>query len=87
MKLPVLIVTRLNDLILYSFLDNNANVEKTYRLSVKRRLYVRCMRVYAELFKGKSTEMLNSKGGLDKPYFYNDLLEGDKFALEFKEDA
>ena len=38
----------------------NPGVHKAYRLEVKRKLYIRCMRSYGELFKGKK-ELLQAR--------------------------
>ena len=56
MKLPVPVVLRLADMIIYCHMEAgqlNHKVHDTYRIAVKKRLYVRCMKVYPELFKGK----------------------------------
>ena len=78
MKIPVVIVYRINDLAVYSKLQSPAMTQ--YRLSVKRRLFIRCMRSYAELFSGRKEELCASKRYLKEPYLYNDLLEDDQFA-------
>lgn len=52
---------------------------RAYRLSVKRRLYVRCVKLYPELFKDKEKGGAKGKGGLVEPYIWNDLLDDDQF--------
>lgn len=79
MKLPVQVISRLNDLVVYSFMDSNTQVVSAYRLTVKKRLYVRCMRVYAAIFKNRAKELLNREAAYETPYVYNVHLEGDKF--------
>lgn len=79
-KLPGSIVLRLNDLLIYSRLAKNPNVEKEYRICVKKRLYIRCMNSYAELFRGSKEKVCPKTGGIQAPYIYNDLLEDDQFA-------
>jgi len=45
---------------------------------MKRRLFIRCMRSYAELFSGKKEEIAPESGSvLAKPYLWNDLMEED----------
>lgn len=39
---------------------SNPAVHKAYRIEVKKRLYIRCMRSYGELFKGKK-ELLQAR--------------------------
>ena len=74
-KLPVNSIYRLNDLLMFAHLD--FAVEREYRLCMKRRLYIRCMRAYAELFTGKKQELGMDSSALAKPYLYNDLMEDD----------
>lgn len=62
MKLPVNNVFRLNDMLIFARIDTEestsaAAVETEFRLCMKRRLYIRCMRTYAELFVGKREEL------------------------------
>ena len=59
-KLPETVILRLINLLVYSHMEGKATnpaVHRTYRIEVKKRLYIRCMRSYGELFKGKK-EML-----------------------------
>lgn len=88
--MPVNNVFRLNDMLLYTKLDHkNEAIMREYRLQLKRRLYIRCMRSYAELFVGKHEELGMQGCGdacLSKPYLYNDLLEEDQFALKEQPD-
>ena len=82
-KLPESVVLRLINLIIYSNMDgvaSNPKVHHAYRMEVKKRLYVRCMKVYHELFRGKK-EILQEreaggkgamiKGGEINPYIWN----------------
>jgi len=51
LKLPASNIYRLNDLLLYSRLDSiRVQSVRTFRLEMKRRLYIRCMRNHPELF-------------------------------------
>lgn len=86
LKLPQKTIMRLHELILFAALDTGAKreeVERAYRLAVKRRYYLTCMREYVTLFKG--SEVLQTKGGLTSPYIYSAILfeEGrDPFCRE-----
>lgn len=75
---------RLHELILFSVLDTGAKreeVEKAYRLVVKRRYYVKCVRDYLALFRGSEILSSQAKGGLKHPYIYcSSMIEsGDAF--------
>ncbi len=78
-KLPISLIYRLNDLILYSRLNTNLPQTTTsFRLCMKRRLYIRCMRSYAELFSGKKDEIAPEHGAvLSEAYLYNEIMEDD----------
>ena len=67
----------------------NPNVHKTYRLLLKKRLYIRCMKIYPDLFKGKLEMLeLKSKGKDPKtyedvvPFIWNSSIEGDELCVE-----
>lgn len=50
---------------------------------MKRRLYIRCMRSYAELFSGKKEQIAPEHGAvLKEAYLWNDLMESDQFCRE-----
>jgi len=91
LKLPQKTIMRLHELILFSALDTGAKreeVERAYRLAVKRRYYLTCMREYVTLFKG--SEILQTKGGLTSPYIYSaSMLEqgSDPFCQEESKEA
>ena len=54
---------------------------------MKRRLFIRCMRSYAELFTGKKDEIAPESGSaLSQPYLWNDLMEDDQFARNVAPD-
>lgn len=56
LKLPPSVVQRLIDLLIFSKLEMitvNPKIHHVYRLMIKRRLYIRCMKIYPELFKGR----------------------------------
>ncbi len=54
---------------------------------MKRRLFIRCMRSYAELFTGKKEEIAPESGSvLQQPYLWNDLMEDDQFAKNVAPD-
>jgi hypothetical protein len=82
LKLPPSIIYRLNDLIIWARLNPNfSEAHREYRLSMKRRLYIRCMRSYPELFSGKKDEIAPQHGAvLSESYLYNDIMEEDQFA-------
>ena len=83
MKLPCSIIIRLSDLLLFSRLEAlEGDAEKAFRLAVKRRYFIRCMKTYVELFQHKKDRITPKVGGIKEPYIYNDLLEDDQFALE-----
>ena len=53
LKLPTRVILQINDLLIYSRLDKaNKAVETEFRLTIKRRLYLRCINAYPELFIG-----------------------------------
>ncbi len=55
-KLSELTILRLIDLIVYSHMESkvsNPTVHNYYRILVKKRLYLRCMKLHPELFEGK----------------------------------
>lgn len=54
LKLPDHVILRLQDLLTYSRIKAGGGKEdavRAFRLSVKRRLYIRCVKIYPELFK------------------------------------
>jgi hypothetical protein len=56
LKLPETTITRLIDIVVFSHMEgkgSNPAVHSSYRLLVKKRLYIRCMKVYPDIFKGK----------------------------------
>ena len=78
LKLPTRVILQINDLIVYSKLDiKNEVIMKEYRLTIKRRLYIRCMNAYPELFTGARDRLSTKAGGLKIPYIFNELLEDD----------
>ena len=63
---------------MYSRLDKkNEAVMTEFRLTLKRRLYLRCMSAYPELFVGARERLSQKTGGMKEPYLYNDVLEDD----------
>ena len=53
LKLPYRVIVQINDLLVFSRLDQKNEAVKTeFRLTLKRRLYLRCMSAYPELFVG-----------------------------------
>ena len=87
MKLPTRVILQINDLLVYSKLDtNNQAVMTEFRLTIKRRLYIRCMNAYPELFTGARERLSTKTGGLKAPYIFNELLEDDQFALKTGEE-
>ena len=76
MKLPEKIILRLNEIVVYSALDSGPAkdlVERAFRLEVKKRYYLTCVRDYLHLFKGLDDGILGQHfhGGLKEPYIYN----------------
>ena len=56
MKLSNQVVSRLIDLVVYSSMESsalNAKLHNTYRIQVKKRLYLRCLKVYPDMGKDK----------------------------------
>ena len=87
LKLPPRVILQINDLLVYSRLDNSKEAVKTeFRLTIKRRLYLRCMSAYPELFVGARERLTQKTGGLKEPYLYNDVLEDDQFARKTGEE-
>jgi hypothetical protein len=83
LKLEGNTILRLNDMIIQVRMGGrklDELVQREFRLSVKRRLYLKCVRIYPELFKNKDKGAARQKG-LNEPYIWNDLLEEDQFAL------
>lgn len=54
MKIPEQIVNKLHDLVLFAALDEKEIVQKAYRIMIKKRYYLRCVRDYLTLFKNNS---------------------------------
>ena len=78
LKLPTRVILQINDLIVYSKLDTkNQAVMTEFRLTLKRRLYIRCMNNYPELFTGARERLSTRSGGIKEPYVFNELLEDD----------
>ena len=62
-KLPINTIQRLIDLIIYSNMEgplSNPAIHRVYRLIVKKRLFIRCMKCYGELFRG-TKEVLSAR--------------------------
>ena len=54
MKLPVPIIQRLNEIIIYSFIDNElAPVKTAFTKMISKRYIKICIKAYLPLFKGK----------------------------------
>ena len=86
LKVPEKIILRLNEIIVYSALDTGPmkdQVEKAFRIEVKKRYYLTCVRDYLHLFKDFNDGILamHFSGGLKEPYIYNSNLieEGNPF--------
>jgi len=79
LKLPHSLIYRLNDLIMWARINtHNERAMTAYRLAMKRRLYIRCVRSYPELFSGKKDEIAPEHGAvLQEKYLWNDLMEED----------
>ena len=93
LKLPEQTVLRLIDLIVYSCLEgatSNPSVHAAFRRLVKKRLYIRCMKVYAELFRGKKQVLLQRRAKADSvktpttwtPLVWNGYMEDDPLCLQ-----
>ena len=77
-----MIVQRLVDLLIFSAMESmaiNAKLHDTYRLLIKKKLYIRCMKVYPELFKGKKQVLLGQQA---EPFIWNSIIEGDEMCQE-----
>ena len=85
LKLPQKTIMRLHELVLFSALDESPakrdEVERAFRLMVKRRYYLTCMRDYISLFKGSEILKSQAKLTLASPYVYSASLveEGNPF--------
>jgi hypothetical protein len=65
LKLPHSLIYRLNDLIMWARINTKMEPAMTaYRLAIKRRLYIRCVRSYPELFSGKKDEIAPEHGAV-----------------------
>ncbi len=62
-------------------------MNKAFRLLVKKRFYIRCVRDYLALFKGIETGLLGKKGGLAEPYIYYSDFEENPFTRPFGSEA
>lgn len=85
LKLPPVNLFRLNDLLTYCRLDlSNPETVREFRLQMKRRLFVRCMRNHPELFTGRRDEIAPELGGqmLAESYLWNELIEDDQFCRQ-----
>ena len=83
MKLPNQVVSRLVDLVVYSSMESsalNAKLHHAYRLQVKKRLYLRCLKVYPDMGKDKLPQLDPSKRMC--PYIWNSSIEGDELLQE-----
>jgi hypothetical protein len=86
LKLPENIILRLNDLLVYASLDHRGPkkelLTRIFRLSIKKRYYIKSVRDYIQLFKGFEESILGAStpGGLKEPYIYNsNMIEEDPF--------
>lgn len=77
---------RLNEIVVYAALDSGPAkdlMENAFRLELKKRYYLTCVRDYLHLFKGLDDGILGQHfhGGLKEPYIYNASMieEGDPF--------
>lgn len=55
---------------------------RLFRLSIKKRYYIKCVRDYIQLFKGFEDSILGASiaGGLTEPFIYNaSMIEDDPF--------
>lgn len=88
LKLPHSLIYRLNDLIMWARLNTKMEPAVTaFRLAMKRRLYIRCIRSYPELFSGKKDEIAPEHGAvLQEKYLWNDLMEEDQFCRKYGDD-
>jgi helix-turn-helix protein len=60
MKLPMPIVSRIHELVLFSFLnDKNAKVKEIFEQMVKTRYTKICMQSYFPLFKNKKQDAVD----------------------------
>ena len=82
-------MSRLIDLIIYSNMESkgtNPGIHRTFRLILKKKLYIRCMKVYPDLFKGKKEFLESKQKGVTitetSPYIWNSSIEGDELCAE-----
>ena len=79
MKLPDQIIVRLIDLIVYSHMESssiNAKLHNTLRIEIKKRLYIRCLKLQPEMAREKMP--LLDKERVTVPYIWNSSIEGDE---------
>ena len=86
MKLPDLVVIRLYNLLTFVHMEGqatNPGIHDAYRLKIKRQLYIKCLKQYPDLFKGKQSELERKYAGEDAApevtsYVWNSSIEGDE---------
>jgi hypothetical protein len=82
-KLPNQVTSRLIDLIVYSCMEAssiNQKLHTTYRLQVKKGLYLRCLKLSPEMGKDKLPQLDPSKKLC--PFIWNSSIEGDELLQE-----
>lgn len=67
-------------------LEDNENVQKAFRIAIKKRYYLTVARQYPSLIKDLPGNIFSSQGGLSEPYIYNERLEGDQFFRKTSEE-
>lgn len=86
MKLPIPIIQRAHEMIVFSCLDSNEGVQKAFRLMTKKRYYLTLMKTHIALMHDVNDDsILAKKGGLKKPYIYNENIEDDVFCRNEEE--
>ena len=93
LKVPAVLISRIIDMCIYSKIEGptvKPNLHKQYRITMKRKLFIKCLRDYPEIFKGKKEQLLKhtmSKGEeCATAYLWNQTLPGDEFGMQSIKD-
>ena len=89
LKVPEVQVSRLIDMLVFAKIEGptvKPELHKIYRLNLKRAFYIKCLRDYPEMFKGKKEALIKVREGKNyetkAPYTWNAELPGDEFGMQ-----
>lgn len=78
LKVPAVLISRIIDMCIYAKIEGptvKPDLHKLYRITLKRALYIKCLRDYPEIFKGKKEILLKQTMGkgeeVPTPYLWN----------------